>query len=413
MSFPLQVYLAGEYQDAYLYKNRLYLWTINNDLRIVNWGKLIADFADKSDALILRWGFARNDFLRSAQFREMMKDKELAQEFSRKLLDVDTSEIVIDESDLAKYALEVLDNTVEDMTDVLFYRDVLYMGSASGVYGRRNANTSEPLSASTPVKLSDLYAVSISAKYRTLNGACCEEGLFCWSTIELHREPRQVYRVSDFVRGTMWLRSDFLTLGEDTINYYVNRRRDSDEVGGLAENGDSDSGDENSIVQYGVEVLDEGFLLREAETRLAPQVVFTYGNSVWMCGSVGDHLSLAKWKRPIKKLRFQQEGLVDRVSYGNIYSNVFAGAAIDNQTVILDTENGSMVYGERVEPYRLTEKINVGMRVFSDSRWYVNLACSVQEDHIAMSSIWPLDPLKVLNPDYESWDITWQHSNDP
>jgi hypothetical protein len=413
MSFPISLRIIGRYQDIYLYKGNLYLWTTENDLQVISWDALISAVASSTDSLIVNWSFTRNDFLRSSQFKDMLNDSMMRELLSRKLLQADDSDIALEPPYLEKFRTQIIDNHVEDTTDMLFYRDVLYISSASGVYSRHTGNNRGLLDPASLQKIHDAYTVSISAKYRTLNGACCEDGLFCWSTVELKQRAEQVYRSEKFTRATSWLHSDFLTLEDDSFSYHVNQRynqppRLSDatqlvespkktpvETSNVGEN--TESLDESSIEKYGIAVFGETDLVKEATARITPRTLFTLANSVFLCGKVDNHHRLIRWKRPARDTRFQDEGFVEGVIYGDIYNDVFSGAAIDSRTVVLDTENGSLICEDKSEPYWLSHGMNVGLRAFSDSRWYVNLVCSIKEDHVLVSCIWPIDPMSVLS----------------
>jgi hypothetical protein len=413
MSFPINLRILGEYEDVYLYKGALYMWSVDNDLQIVDWQRLIGAVSEYSDKLVLKWSFTRNDALRSWQFKEMIKDPEMLESLSRKLLRVDEDTIVLEEPDVRPFTIATISNGVGDLTDVLLYRDVLYMSTLSGVYGRRPQGHSESIYLAELDRINDLHTVSITAKYRTLTGACCEDGLFCWSSLDKDYHSPQVYHADKFTRAASWLYSDFLTLEEDSFSYHVNLRPQDLEQAkkyGLEshrqhDGDETDTSDEGSIAHYGVDVLEDRQLLRAAEERQIPRTIFTAGNSVFVCGHVNGHYHLARWTKPRKDQVFHERGLTLKASYHDIYADVFWGGAIDSSTAVLDTDRGTLIYDERGEPYVLSDDVNVGVRGFSDSKWYVNLVCSIKEDHILFSSIWPMDPRLVLGERY--YDGRW------
>jgi len=44
----IKISIEGDYWDSYIYMGRLYLWTFNNDLLIVNWNQLISSIFSKT-----------------------------------------------------------------------------------------------------------------------------------------------------------------------------------------------------------------------------------------------------------------------------------------------------------------------------------------------------------------------------
>lgn len=398
---PVTLRVPGNYEDIYLYKGRLYLWTVEHDLLVLNWDALLESVSDyvPREHLAFHWSFARNDYLRSAQFAEMLQDPDLGRDFALKALAIDSARLVIDRSLLASHTVFATQSTVDEITDVLLYNDVLYVGSTSGVYGSFVARNNEE-SLERVDKIGEPHTVAISARYGTLTGACCEDGLFCWSTLQLDTRPRILYRTERFTREACWLRSDFLTLGEGSFTYFVNERAKKREKGGRRTDRLQESaleGDDSIIVEYGHEVIEALRLIRDPQPTL--RTLFTLNNHVYLCAMVGERLQVVRWFRPLRADSFYKRGLVNPTTYHDLGVDVFSGAAIDTKTIVLDTDGGTLILHEDTqEQFLLTPGVNVEVRTFPNSKWYGCLVCSIKEDHALVSCIWPIDLDETLGP---------------
>lgn len=384
-SVPISIRLIGEFTDSYFYKGRLFLWRTDRSLWVLNWEniiyKLTTQFPDDA-LLVFKWGFLRNNYLSGEQYEDTLANRSLAKELSRLLELVVKAEIVLDLFD-SYQECQVSDFPVEHITDVVFHYDGLYVSSTSGVYGSRlHGIGNKPLE-----RLSDAHTVSISAKYRTVNGACCEDGLFCWPTLE--REEKEVlFHSPRFTRATSWIGRDFMSLEDYAIHYYLN---DWEQTRGEPEpeRRGSPRMRADHIQLFGVKEFSSSDLLANGDLQFEPTSLFTSQYQVFMYGFLHQQPMLVRMQRPRGDRRFFDTGL-QPLSQQPIDGHVFQCSAVASGDAVLDTESGTLVVPRESEQYILSGSMNVAVRAFPSSKWYRYLVCSVKEDHAEITCLWPI-----------------------
>jgi hypothetical protein len=286
------------------------------------------------------------------------------------------------------------------MTDVLFYNDKIYLSSINGTFGAQMETAFDKTGSESPFgKLVEAYTVHLSAKYDTVNSACCDDGLFCSATLNQYRETRTLYHSDKFTRLTSWTGRDFLTVGEDNFSYFVNKFPTSDRASkavaevsrGARQKSGTSATNSNRIEKFGDKVLEGSSLIKGINGQFKIQYLFSLNSYIFACVQEGNRFHVLRWKTKIKRGQF--EGLKEDARIDELATEVFRCYALNNNLIVLDTINGTMVVNGDAQPFILADDLNVSLRTFPDSHWYQTLICSVKEDYILISSIWPLERL--------------------
>jgi hypothetical protein len=60
---PIRLTIPGDFWDSQIYRGRLYLWDMDNSLRVYDWERLIDSLIDKNNKLPITCAFSRSDYL--------------------------------------------------------------------------------------------------------------------------------------------------------------------------------------------------------------------------------------------------------------------------------------------------------------------------------------------------------------
>lgn len=180
---PVIIKISGNYFDCQIYSGRLYLWTFDGDLKIIDWNRLINSLIkNERDKIVMNFCFLDGNYLYKSSLIELFKDKDFKSLLIKKFKIVEKKEFLISENMLDKFLLGlqgVPSNILP--TDTEIYSNKLYYINENGLYSTSaNRNKNEKyLVSSRPQKLWDCNLLSIKAnKYPQLALSAGSEGLF-------------------------------------------------------------------------------------------------------------------------------------------------------------------------------------------------------------------------------------------
>ena len=185
----LSIQIVGDYFDSYLYKGYLYLWTMENTIKVINWDELFSDpFFDKlglKENFLFKLAFQRSDLLYGKDIKQVIDDPFFLQYFSEKLNNLNNKEIEIPSRLLEKYKkFEINIESFSLHSEIQFYYNNLFLALEDGIYVLSLRKLFNYLPKTKKglynrfKKISDLKAFSITTSYGDLYISSGNEGLF-------------------------------------------------------------------------------------------------------------------------------------------------------------------------------------------------------------------------------------------
>ncbi len=178
---PLKITIYGDFWDVQIYKDRLYLWDMNGNLYIYNWGKSIESMynKDKFIELPIICGFSRGDYLYNSNFDLIYKDSEIKNLILRKFNKASSEENVLDLKTMALRA-EQKNPFPELQTDSDIHYNNIYAVMQKGLLSSKAHRSSSKYPVSSrPDKIwdcSNIQSIKANSKRLLLSGG--SEGLF-------------------------------------------------------------------------------------------------------------------------------------------------------------------------------------------------------------------------------------------
>lgn len=178
---PLKITIYGDFWDVQIYKDRLYLWDMNGDLYIYNWGKSIKSMYNKNKFMELPiiCGFSRGDYLYNSNFDLIYEDSEIKNLIIQKFDKVSSRENVLDLKTMALRAKQK--NPFSELqTESEIHYDNIYAVMQKGLWSAKAHRSSSKYPVSSrPKKIWDCPNMqSIKANSRRLLLSGGSEGLF-------------------------------------------------------------------------------------------------------------------------------------------------------------------------------------------------------------------------------------------
>lgn len=180
---PVKIKILGNYFDCQIYSGRLYLWTFDGDLKIINWNALVNSLIkNERDRIVMNFCFLDGNYLYKSSIIKLFEDKDFNKLLLKKFKFVEDRHLIVSEKLLTSFIMgsqKVLSNTLP--TDTEIYSNVLYYINENGLYSATtNRKKSEKYLVSTrPQKLWDCNLLSIKAnKYPQIALSGGDEGLF-------------------------------------------------------------------------------------------------------------------------------------------------------------------------------------------------------------------------------------------
>jgi hypothetical protein len=175
-----KLFLPGEFEDAFLYKERLLVMTVDKELRAYDLEGLARRLAEKSPSSVPApyWLFARNDFIGTNQFRKFVEADAIAKAVAGafgampSMLDDITHDLPL----LDQFRLDAFD--CDMVLDLTIYNDRMYLATDEGLF-----HIDFDFSRKVPKilalhKRSDIHSMAVSAKYGSVSVSCGDDGLW-------------------------------------------------------------------------------------------------------------------------------------------------------------------------------------------------------------------------------------------
>lgn len=158
---PVRITIEGDFWDSQLYRDKLYLWTMENDLWMVDWSSVVESFRrrlPKKADLPLFWLFESSDYLYTRADRKALSDPAIRRQVEVRFRWLAKQNLTITETDLEKHGKRVASPfpVLADDADVYFNR--FCAATEQGLYSTR---LEDDRSLQPPTKLWDGGANSL------------------------------------------------------------------------------------------------------------------------------------------------------------------------------------------------------------------------------------------------------------
>lgn len=176
---PIAYDIEGEYWDSWVYRGRLYLFTIDGKIITVDWDRLINEFnSSNSDIIFLRKLFLSGEFL--YKFKELFQDKEFKELVKLKIDRLSKLKFEIGFKDLQKFVVDTQDTPLPfPHADCSIYLNQVFCGNENGlVQTALTQGKSRHIKSRSVSKLWDGPVMSLSMSYNTAAISGGEEGAF-------------------------------------------------------------------------------------------------------------------------------------------------------------------------------------------------------------------------------------------
>jgi hypothetical protein len=411
----LKIFIPGKFYDSQIYDGRLYLWSIDGSLILIDWNRLVDQIKIPQELQVaLRFALQYGDdlyanlLMQDSEVRKLMKSKfqwlsELTVEITKKSFD----DCIIAQQDSP---------SPFPHSDSAIHYKTLYVSGQSGVstskcqlQGRRNQ------SIKVAHKLFDLPALSISASHLTLAVAAGNEGLFDYSLIsnsetKKYNEPRPLSK--DHCNLARWLYPSIFGSSYFNEGYFADFKKtkrskaESQQLArqlNLLEDVDGEttsSGSQQSESRYKKEVKAATNHKREFKGLISSDDifggrendrVFTWGVQDKICLATKRSIQLVQYLPQSQRGEqiFEDIGSVAMKDLDSMNMDELSGEVISADSsffgVVLEKETGLLVINSSLESSFL-EGEPVNWRVFPSSRNYSNQLHVIYDDTLHIHS---------------------------
>ncbi|MCJ8154125.1 hypothetical protein MKJ01_10175 [Chryseobacterium sp. SSA4.19] len=204
---PVKIKIDGNYFDCQIYSGRLYLWTFDGDLKIINWNALINSLIKNDrDKIVMNFCFLDGNYLYKSSLIELFKDRDFRKLLLKKFARVEEKKFIVTEKMLSKFTMGVQNTPLNLIpTDTEIYSNKLYFINEMGLFSASaNRQKSEKyLVSSRPTKLWDCNLFSIKAnKYPQIALSGGDEGLFEYNISQTKPDnlkiiEKNIYQISE------------------------------------------------------------------------------------------------------------------------------------------------------------------------------------------------------------------------
>jgi hypothetical protein len=223
---PIRLTIPGEYWDSQVYSGALYLFGQSGELVTLSWDRLVEELPVPTELRVAaNAALLGNHTLYEPGARQLVEDPEIGPILIKKFLRLASELTDWQPRDLSRARTE--DNLLPfPHNDSEIHYNQLYVGATDGLYGLESGETRR--SGKDVVRYSDVPALDIAAKFRTIAQACGSEGL-----LEVRvpadkkaRTLRGVFKLSQTpcVRCE-WAYSSVIASGYDATVYLASFRR--------------------------------------------------------------------------------------------------------------------------------------------------------------------------------------------
>lgn len=179
---PVIISIEGDFWDSQIYKDRLYIWSSENSLMIIDWEKFINWLIknNKELTLALFCAFCRSDILYRNFIPILFRDEIIQQRIQDNLEVLSGRTFNVKIEDLQKFLLKEINNPFNELTtDTEIFSNKIYASTDEGLSYIDIKNAKKLLVDRQKTKIWDQPLFSIKAsKYGNLALSAGSEGLF-------------------------------------------------------------------------------------------------------------------------------------------------------------------------------------------------------------------------------------------
>ncbi|MBN1451186.1 MAG: hypothetical protein JW963_09245 [Anaerolineales bacterium] len=371
----LRLIIPGSYYDSQIYSGHLYLWSHNGSIITINWDDLIENI-NIPDRLItaLTCAFQVSEYLYGEHWKLIFQDKEIKTAIQGKFEELAKEPIEVSKEDLQRFTVREQDNPLTfPHADSTIYRNILYIGSQSGILAANVSRKNKIPISTKPEKLWDGPALNVTASYLTLAISSGSAGLFEYSLDTNYnwykrQEPRLLLKHhSNFVR---WLYASVFSSSYFDEGYLADFVLEQERI------------DEERIQQRVLRDVVPSSRIFEHQTKNGMQSL-TWGLHDKICFATSNSVEVvqyAPYKRDENK-RFLKLGMIQTEDlHGDIISGDSALFGF-----VIEGENGLLIINSLMESMWLKGE-PVNWRVFPRSKFYTNQLHVIYEDNLCIHS---------------------------
>lgn len=170
----VRITIEGQFYDSQIYSGRLYLWTFDSQILVIDWDRLIEDLNPDPDLEIaMQCAFGNSDYLVGDAWRVFASDRDIRNIILEKLSKL--AKLPIRVNNLQKYVTQIARNYFPfPHAAVDIFHSNLVVGGRSGLRFSRALNRE----IERPQMLVDIPTIGISPKNFLISLACGEEGVY-------------------------------------------------------------------------------------------------------------------------------------------------------------------------------------------------------------------------------------------
>lgn len=191
---PIKLQILGDYWDSYLYKGRLYLWTMYGSIKVINWDMFIDNLTtDPKLYKTIECAFKQGDYLYSDKNRaQLYETLNFRDELKVMLQKINTEHFVFESSEIDKFLIQEIENPFKELpVDSDVYFDSIYSIFDDGLSKVDIDPASEnALNKNSLSTLWDCPAYSLKIKSGRIALSAGEEGLFEYKIKNINPKKR-------------------------------------------------------------------------------------------------------------------------------------------------------------------------------------------------------------------------------
>lgn len=208
---PVRIIITGKYYDCQMYRGRLYLWTINGELNVYDWNKVINQtvIPKFKERLPFVFSFLEGNFLYNKRVSYIFSDEEYRSILLHQYKVLVDTPVTISADELEQSRLFQGSIPMKELPiDTEVYANNLYFAVDKGLYRKViHTSASDPSLGPKDTKLWDCRLLSLKAnKYPQIALSAGSDGLFELNLVKDEAirpqalesvEETKVYKISD------------------------------------------------------------------------------------------------------------------------------------------------------------------------------------------------------------------------
>jgi hypothetical protein len=176
---PVKITILGDFWDCQIYMGRLYLWGLDNSLKILDWNKLVNSLiSEPRNKLALSCAFTDGDYLYNREFETIFHDEDFKKLLETKFLEASSKDFYIDDKAIQKFQIACEDSPIKELpSDTEFLTNRIYGVIDEGLFSFEANKTKKKFGKLQ--KHWDCPVLSMAAnKYAQISLSAGNEGLF-------------------------------------------------------------------------------------------------------------------------------------------------------------------------------------------------------------------------------------------